>query len=65
MGGSIEGGNAKACAFLEITRIGSGGYECYGAGIDTNILTASIRALVSGVNRLEARYLVESKAFAA
>jgi 2-isopropylmalate synthase len=61
MGGSIEGGNAKACAFLEIAHTGSGGYECYGAGIDTNILCASIRALVSGVNRLEARYLLDSR----
>jgi 2-isopropylmalate synthase len=26
--------------------------ECYGVGIDGNIVTASLKALVSGVNRL-------------
>ncbi len=48
---SGEGGNAEASAFLEIAPPG-GGAECYGVGIDANIVTASIKALISGVNRL-------------
>ncbi|MEF8735558.1 MAG: 2-isopropylmalate synthase [Candidatus Accumulibacter necessarius] len=48
-----KGSDAHACAFLEVTpATGSG--ECYGVGIDANIVTASIRALVNGVNRLAA-----------
>jgi 2-isopropylmalate synthase len=35
-------------------RPGSGG-ESYGVGIDENIVTASIRSLVNGINRLESR----------
>ena len=54
MGGSGEGGDAQACAFMEVTRPGSS-IECFGVGLDTNIVTASIKALVSGVNRLEGR----------
>ncbi|MDR2014890.1 MAG: 2-isopropylmalate synthase [Azoarcus sp.] len=52
---SHDGGDACACAFLELVGVngdGSGG-ECYGAGMDRNIVTASIRALISGVNRLK------------
>jgi len=45
-----EDGNARACAMLEVAAKGSG--DCYGVGIDSNIVTASIRALISGVNRL-------------
>ncbi len=48
---SREAGDAQACAFMELTP-GAGGEERYGVGIDTNIVTASIKALVSGVNRL-------------
>ena len=51
VGMSQEGGNAQACAFLEIACPGSGG-ETYGVGLDANIVTASLRALVSGINRL-------------
>ncbi len=47
---SAEGGNAIACAFIEITQVGS--TEFYGVGLDVNIVTASIKALVSGVNRM-------------
>jgi 2-isopropylmalate synthase len=47
---SGEAGDASACAFMELTRPGGG--ECFGVGMDTNIVTASIKALVSGVNRL-------------
>jgi 2-isopropylmalate synthase len=50
-GSSREGGDATACAFVEVTRPGSG-VECFGVGLDANIVTASIRALVSGANRL-------------
>ncbi|MDR3221490.1 MAG: 2-isopropylmalate synthase [Candidatus Accumulibacter sp.] len=46
-----KGEDAKACAFMELMLAG-GGRECYGVGMDANIVTASIRALVSGVNRL-------------
>ena len=46
-----KGGDAKACAFMELTHNGSD-RECYGIGMDPNIVTASIRALISGVNRL-------------
>ena len=52
---SRDGGDASACAFLELAGANGNGGECYGAGIDENIVTASIRALVSGVNRLGER----------
>jgi 2-isopropylmalate synthase len=48
-----KGGDAKACAFMEVTQNGSE-RECYGVGMDANIVTASIKALMSGVNRLSA-----------
>ena len=47
-----EDGNARASAFLELAASGRG--ECYGVGIDGNIVTASIKALLSGVNRIGA-----------
>jgi 2-isopropylmalate synthase len=51
LGASNHGGDAKACAFIELgdpaTR-----EETYGVGIDANIITASIKALVSGLDRL-------------
>jgi 2-isopropylmalate synthase len=50
MAPSGEAGNAQACAFMEIA--GGERGECYGVGIDGNIVTASLKALVSGVNRL-------------
>jgi 2-isopropylmalate synthase len=59
-----KGGNASACAFLELMRPGSGG-ECYGVGIDENIVTASIRSLVNGINRLENRAASGSESRAA
>ena len=46
-----KGGDAQACAFMEVTHNGND-RECYGIGMDPNIVTASIRALISGVNRL-------------
>ena len=53
MSSSGDGGNARACAFMEVTQVGSE-RECYGVGMDANIVTASIRALLSGANRLTA-----------
>jgi 2-isopropylmalate synthase len=48
---STDGGDAQACAFLELVSV-QGVAERFGVGMDTNIVTASIRALLSGVNRL-------------
>lgn len=48
---SCEAGDAQACAFLELTPAG-GGVARYGVALDTNIVTASIMALISGINRL-------------
>ena len=50
-----EDGNARACAFMEIAGKNSG--ECYGVGVDSNIVTASLKALLSGANRLAAGQL--------
>jgi 2-isopropylmalate synthase len=55
MGASADAGNARACAFLEVARPGGG--DCYGVGIDGNIVTASIKALVSAANRAGAESL--------
>jgi 2-isopropylmalate synthase len=49
---SEDAGNAQACAFLELVHSKGAGVERFGVGMDTNIVTASIKALVSGVNRL-------------
>ena len=49
---SDDGGNAIACAFLELADEADGN-ERYGVGTDGSIITASIRALISGVNRLD------------
>ena len=51
---SAEGGNAQACAFLELMAHAGNSGDRYGVGIDGNIVTASIRAIISGVNRLQA-----------
>jgi 2-isopropylmalate synthase len=51
---STDAGDAQACAFLELTSAVAGGAERFGVGMDTNIVTASVKALVSGVNRLGA-----------
>jgi 2-isopropylmalate synthase len=61
---SAKGGDAQACAFMEITQSG-GGADRYGVGIDTNIVTASIKALISGVNRLGTGVFISSEARAA
>lgn len=46
---SAEGAAAEACAFIEIAH--SDG-ENYGVGMDANIVSAAIKALVSGINRI-------------
>ncbi len=51
LGRSEQGGNATACAFIEVAKADDSLVR-YGVGIDGNIVTASIRALVSAVNRL-------------
>ena len=51
MRASGEAGDAQACAFMELVAE-DGGVERYGVGVDTNIVTASIKALISGVNQL-------------
>ena len=43
-----EGADAKAAAYVE-ARIG--GRTRWGVGLDANIVTASVRAVVSAVNR--------------
>jgi len=64
MGSSGEGGDAQACAFMEVTRRGSGN-ECHGVGMDANIVTASIKALLSGANRLGESAFAAAKTLAA
>jgi 2-isopropylmalate synthase len=44
-------GEAVASAFLELAQHGDSA-ERYGVGLDANIVTASIKSIVSGVNRL-------------
>jgi 2-isopropylmalate synthase len=60
---STSGGDAQACAFLELVAA-QGSAERFGVGMDTNIVTASVKALVSGVNRLGLVYdgLLEGEA---
>jgi len=48
MAPSQDGGEARACAFVEMA---CDGREFYGVGIDGNIVTASLKAIVSGLNR--------------
>ena len=49
----------------EVTEAGGQGGDHYGVGIDSNIVTASIRAIVSGVNRLQPALGAEAAARAA
>lgn len=54
MNGSVKGADANACAFIEVSQVDrSNPKEFYGVGIDSNIVTASIKALVSGIHRME------------
>jgi 2-isopropylmalate synthase len=54
LGASTSAGEAIACAFVEVVCQGK---VSYGVGIDTNIVTASIKAVVSGINRCGAQAL--------
>jgi hypothetical protein len=47
------GANATAVAYVELRR--SDGTTLFGVGIDKNIVTASLKAVVSGVNRMLTR----------
>ena len=55
MSASVAGGNACACAFIEIVATTPGSPEVFGVGMDANIVTASIKALIGGANRLASR----------
>ncbi len=61
MGSSHDGGDARACAFVEVAHP-SERQECYGVGIHGNIVTASIMALVSAAARLQGRTMPVSQA---
>ena len=50
-----DDGNARACAFMEVAG-GNGGGDFYGVGVDANIVTASLKALISGINRAAVRH---------
>ncbi|MGL5631006.1 MAG: 2-isopropylmalate synthase, partial [Azovibrio sp.] len=50
VGSSKLAGDAQACALMELNS--TSGEERYGVGMDANIVTASLKALVSGVNRM-------------
>jgi 2-isopropylmalate synthase len=45
---NAKGADATACAYIEISH---GKENKYGVGIDANIVTAAIKALISGINR--------------
>jgi len=50
---SVMGSDASACAFIQISDANDQSIkEVYGVGIDSNIVTASIKALISAINRL-------------
>ena len=46
-----EGSEAKAAAYVNMKRIDNG-EETFGVGVDSNITTASMKAVFSGINRL-------------
>ena len=48
---SSRGGNAEACAFVEVSAAGES-HSRYGVAVHANIVTASIQALVSAANRI-------------
>lgn len=47
-----EGSTSRAMAYISIT--GENGKAVWGAGLDTDIITASVKALISAINRLHA-----------
>jgi 2-isopropylmalate synthase len=56
------GANATAVAYVEL-RVGDGP-SLYGVGMDSNIVTASLKAIVSGLNRAAHRQGIEASAAA-
>lgn len=51
---SGAGANAEAYAFVEIAQVlGGANVERYGVGLDNNIVTAAVKALISAVNRVQ------------
>ncbi len=52
MGKCPSGSDANACAFIEVLGNGSKHKEWFGVGIDRNIITASIKAILSAANRV-------------
>lgn len=52
---SKSGGEAKACAFVEVAHSNHSAHQAnvYGVGLDDNIVTASIKALISGINHID------------
>jgi len=53
MNPSMMGSDANACAFIQLSDANDQAIkEVYGVGIDSNIVTASIKALISAINRL-------------
>jgi 2-isopropylmalate synthase len=50
MAPSTDCGDARACAFVELAAQGK---EFYGVGVDSNIVTASLKAIISGLNRID------------
>jgi 2-isopropylmalate synthase len=44
------GASASAATYIEL-RVGEGGRALFGVGVDSNILTASLKAILSGLNR--------------
>jgi len=55
-----EGANAKAIAYVEL-RIDDA-HVCYGVGVDANIVSASFRAILSGLQRVPAAERVAEEA---
>jgi len=51
---SVTAAEAQACAFLELAVVGVA-QERFGVGLDVNIVTASLKALISGIDRLGLR----------
>lgn len=47
-----RGSDVRAVCFVELASRQGG--RCYGVGMDTNMTTASVRAVLAGVNRLDA-----------
>lgn len=61
---SNRAGEATACAFVELVasnKHGASSGTCFGVGMDSNIVTASLRALVSAVNRLGLEPVIQPK----